>query len=308
MNLNGDIELKISEFIKSYNSLLDLEKNLKNNYNNDEFKLEEDYKKYSVEKFLVNKNNKSNNLNHIYNNFIKYQNDFISQLKDKYYQNIIIEQIYVQDAKEENIPKFSSSDNEFLKIVMNNTEIINVEAEADNSRQKIFKFNFKDIENDLAEKNKPGLKMFNIGKIRTIKYSGDPDNESIIDDFIKKYKSKDINQKQKDDIIKKFSENFGSDKINDFLSEIQKLMYFILKHDCKEEDEIHTIFNHNDFNIIKLELIKSFFNPTTDMDDEDYLTSMDNDTQNDNAIDEINYNISNLYPIYQIIENLSKNN
>jgi hypothetical protein len=314
LNLNGNIIVKIREYIKSYNSLLDLEiKKNNNNINNindvNEFKLCEDYTKYSIEKFLVNKKNDINKLNHIYNNFIKYQNNIICALKNKYFKNMKIEQINVQDAKEENVLKFSSSDDEFLKIVMNNTEIINLENK---DQQNIFKFNYRDIENDLGEKNKPGLKMFNIGKIRTIKYSGDLDNESIIDDFNKKYQIKNLNQEKKDVIKNKFIENIGLNKIDDFLLEIRKLMLYILKHECKEEDEIQTIFSYEDFNNIELDLIKSFFNSTAtkvdDEDDIDILDMMNNENQQDNSNDNIKYDIGILYSIYQIIENLKELN
>ena len=290
LNSIGNIEEKIKEFIESYNSLLDLDTD--RGINNKNLKIKEDYKEYSVENFLVNKNDEINKLNHIYNNFIHYQNNFISKLKDKYYQNLIIKEINVQEAKEGNIPNLLND--EFLKIVINNTEIINLKLKVDNHGQDNFKFNYADIENDLAEKIKPGLKMFK-SKIETIKYRNE---ENIIDYFREKYNSKDLTSNQKDS-IQKFVENIKPEEINDFLLEIRRLMLFILQqHQMKPDDELPV----NDIN--NLELIKLFFSSINDVTEEDLVDVMNEGNQKGK---EIKYFISNLYPLYMEIENYIKN-
>ena len=302
VELYNDLEEKMSKYIKSYNSLL--------NENSINFKLDESYKNKSIEIFLVNEHNEKNQLNNIFKNFIKYQNDFIFNISEKYFKNNYPEEIKVQEAKEDNIPKFNYSDGDFIEILMNN---ILIKINNNNDIKYDYEFDLEGIEKDLAEKIIPGLKKFMKDRIRTMKYSEDVTNDGIINDFIKQYKQKNLNKRQKDYIIE-FIKNYDSKKSKEFLLLIQNLIVFILTHSefkFNEETEIKTVVEkmvEKNIDKNKIELIKSFiiYNNQEEDDDDDELEEQNkifeknaNYANNGN----IEFIIGNLYPIYQEIGN-----
>ena len=277
--------------------------------------LEDGYKDQSVNILLVNEKNDNNHLITIYQKFIEYQNDFITNISEIYFKNIRLEEINVQDADERNVPQFSSLDGEFLKIILNNTEINNINTnENDENEIGTFKFIFQEMENDLSEKIKPRLKRFKNEYIRTMKYKEDINkaiiNEFIIDDFLKRYKPKDLEGNQKNN-IRDFIKNNNLEKSNDLLLSIQNLMLFILeqsKYKDKDETDIQNVINdisENDIDNNMLKLIKSFFNcyilEEDDDDEEDILNEMNQSQNND-----IRYSINNLYGLFEEIKKLIK--
>ena len=292
---NFNFDVKIIEFIKSYNYLLN-EHNFVDN-----IIPENDYQNISIKTFLVSENNNNNKLNYIYNKFIEYQNNFMV-ISKKYLTNKNMDEIDVQEASEENIPKIVSSNDEFLEILINNFSI-----KENNNEEIEFKFDLKEIENELADKIIPGLKLFNRDKIRIMKYSGEELNEideQIIIDFNKKYKSQDINQKQKDH-IKEFIEN-NNDKKNLILSFLQYLMFFILSYSkFKGETDIKEVieeFSKNNNENEKIELIKLFLGESNINQNEisnenesesfDILNQMNDSKENDDFL------INNIYSIF----------
>ena len=218
------------KYIKSYNSLLD--------ENKKDFQLTEDYDNISFEIFLVNENNDKNQLNSILNNFIKYQNDFILNISDKYFKKKNIEEINVQEANEQNIPKFCSSNNEFLAILMNNSII---KICGNNDIKFNFGFDLDGIESDLAEKIIPGLKKFRIGLIRTMKNLNVSNIDDIIYEFRKKFIINDLTQNQQD-YLNKFIKNFDKKQSDEFLLSIEKLMsYTISNNENNSETDLETV-------------------------------------------------------------------
>ena len=303
---NKDFQTNILKYIISYNSLLNF-----NNIEKDHI-LEDGYKDQSVNILLVNEKNDNNHLITIYQKFIEYQNDFITNISEIYFKNIGLEEINVQDADERNVPQFSSLDGEFLKIILNNTEMHNINTnESDENEIGTFKFIFQEMENDLSEKIKLGLKRFKKEGIRTMKYNEDINkeiiNEFIIDDFLKRYKPEDLEGNQKNN-IRDFIKNNNLEKSNDLLLSIQNLMLFILEQSkYKDETDIQKVINdisENDIDNNMLKLIKSFFNCyilEEEDDDEDILNEM-NQSQND----DIRYSINNLYGLFEEIKKLIK--
>ena len=297
-----NFEQKILEYIKSYNYLLN-EDNLLDN-----IIPENDYKNLSIKIFLVDENNKNNKLNYIYNKFIEYQNNFIINLT-KYFPNKNmneIEVINVQEASEENIPKLISSDDEFLEIIINNSLII------ENNNEEIeFEFDLEEIENELVDKIIPGIKRFNKDKIRIMEYTGEEYNEideKIINDFKKKYKFQNINQRQKD-YIKEFIEN-NKEKKNLILLSFQYLMFFILSYPIfKGESNIIEVINElpkNNNEIKKIELIKSFLGYNSINQNENENLSMNESSELDlmnNSKENEDFSVNNLYSIFHEIKN-----
>ena len=286
-----DFEKNMKLYIKSYNSLCDitLEKS---------FFLDEDYMNKPIELFLINENNNNNQLNYIFDNFINYQNDFVSQISGKYFINNNIKEIKVQEATKENIPRFCSSDDEFLNILIKNTLMKN--------NNEIFDFDLEEIENDLEEKIIPGLKKFIIGKIKKMKYNGEPINDEIIDDFQERYKPEELNEEQKD-FIKEFYEGNEENKNKDFLKALKSFMFFIMtKKDYDSDTKIQDIISNQldkniNFNKKEIDLINIFFNGDLNED------NIDGDLDEMNA-NNIVFSVNNLYPLYiEIVEKYIKN-
>ena len=289
------LDEKIEDYVKSYNYLLGKE--------NQEFKLDKGYKNKSVGIILVNEHNNNNQLNKIFNNFIEYQNDFIAKISEKYFKNINIEEIKVQDACENNVPKFCSSDEEFLEIIMNNV-LIKIDKEKNDDNKFNFDFDLDEIEKDLFGKIKPGLKRFILGKIETMKYFGNITNEEIINDFENKFKQKNITKEQIENINAFFKKDEHKNmNINDFLLILQKVMIFILTNNCfNGETDLNLVINRmseKELDKIQLELIKLFINFSSKKDDDD-----EEEEEEDEFDKNIGFSVSNLSKIYQEIEKL----
>ena len=174
--LNNNFDNKMSEYIKCYNSLLNILKidNKKN------YELESDYKDKSIELFLVNEDdneiNKINQLKNILTILIEYQNNFISNISEKYFVKKEIEEINIQDASENDIIKFSPFDDQFLQILLKNILLTN---NSENESSIKIDIDYQGIESELVEKNLFGLKKFR-KKIRTMKYNGEKFNLMMI--------------------------------------------------------------------------------------------------------------------------------
>ena len=311
LNYNSNFDEKILKFIQSYNYLLNNEENF-SNY----IIPENNYKNISIKAFLVNENNKKNKLNYIYNKFIEYQNKFIT-ISKKYFANKNlddIETISVQEAKEENIPRIISSDDEFLEILINNSSILQ-----NNKKEIEYGFDLKEIENELANKIIPGLKLFKKNKIRVMKYYGEEINEideQVLNDFNIRYKPQIINESQKN-YIKEFIEK-NKEKKNLILLSFQYLMIFILSYpefngQTNIKEVIDKLSKNKDENE-KIELIKSFFgdsninqNKSVNQSESERLDTDILDQMNDSKEYE-DFSINNLYSIYSIFLDIKKNN
>ena len=254
VNNNSNFDENVSKYIASYNYLLKADNFVDNIID------ENNNKNIMIKMFLVNENNKNNKLNYIYHKFIEYQNNFITILK-KYFsiKNFDeIEVINVQEATEKNIPKISSTDDEFLEILINNSSIFE-----NNKKEVEYEFDFKEIENELFDIIIPGLKSFNANKIRIMKYKDEENNEideQLLNDFNKRYKPQNINQNQKI-YIKEFIEK-NKEKKNLILLSFQYLMSSIisiprLNEDTNLNEVIDKLSKNNNKNE-KIELIKSF--------------------------------------------------
>ena len=312
LNYNSNFDEKILKFIHSYNYLLNAD-----NFSNHIIP-ENNYKNISIKAFLVNENNKKNKLNYIYNKFIEYQNKFIT-ISKKYFANKNlddIETISVQEAKEENIPRIISSDDEFLEILINNSSIF------ENNKKEIeYGFDLKEIENELADKIIPGLKLFNKKKIRVMKYSGEEINEideQVLNDFNIRYKPQpqNINESQKN-YIKEFIEK-NKEKKNLILLSFQYLMIFILSYpefngQTNIKKVIDKLSKNKDENE-KIELIKSFFGDSN-INQNESLNQSSSERLDTDILEQMNdskeyedFSINNLYSIYSIFLDIKKNN
>ena len=205
----------------------------------------------------------------------------------------------------ENILSLTSSDYEFLEILINNTIFL---------EKNKYELDFEGIENELADRIIPGLKRFNEGEIRVIKYYGEQYNEideQIINDFSKKYKFQELNKNQKDYIREFIQKN---NEKNNLLLSLQYVMVFILNHsEFKENTNIKEVIEEmfkTNFMKEKIEIIKSFLDNKTENEIEN---EVENDAENEepdlleqmnNPIENEEFNISYLYSIFLEIKNI----
>ena len=295
----------IDNYVNSYNLLVkDKDKKLDNN----------DLSKYSLDFFIIS--NDKNELLEIYKSFIKYQNDLINILL-KIDKNLLknINEIYVQDATNEDIPKLCSED-ELIEIIMNNSykeynfdKNSNIKYD-DNYRNIIF--NYAEIEKNLVNNICLGIKKFiesEIG-IKKIIYKDETYtdiNNDILIDFQKKYGKTKLEESEEKK-IKNILEN--KDKKESFLLSLQFLMLNILslsrELELKGKDYINDIIKK--IPIANLDLTqKEFYNIITkffeeennnDDNDDDIFSQM-----NDNTNESISFSIDKLYNIYENAKN-----
>ena len=304
----------INQFIKSYNILIKNKDNLldENNYDN-----------YNLKYFIIN--NDENPLYSIYKIFIEKQNNFILAIsKSNLYENIIknIQEINVQDASKENIPHLCPRD-KLIEIIINNTykeytvdQNNNIEY---NENYKKVIYNFDEIEKSLGNIILYGIKKFiqlDIG-IRKIIYKDqeyDDINNDIIYSFQKKYKKKELLDKEKQN-IDDFCKNKNKNECYSFLISLQFLMVKILSYftELKEDDELNDIIldkiqkmenlTNNEKEYISI--IKTFLEIEVNGNVDNNENYFDDDNSNENK--EINYTLDNILPIYEKVKELYEN-
>jgi len=205
---NFDEDL-IKNFIDDYNSFCDEKNRIK----------KDKYDDCTLDYFVIDK---KNFLYEIYEKLIEYQNEFLLNIsKKKEYETYIknIEEIYIQDANDNDVPRLNEK--KLLDVIINYSFLENKETN----------FNFDMIEKKLIEETIPGIKKFISGDlaIRQIIYKGKFNtlNNDILYDFQKKMKSKILNKKQEEIILGKIKGKTKNELLPLLLS-IQSLMMFIL--------------------------------------------------------------------------------
>ena len=288
--LNYD-EGKMKKYIDSYNSILEIldKKDKKINISKNE--------NCSLDYFVVDDKSENNYLYNIYEQLIKYQNEFIDIIYDNFdtYKNDIEEirknEIRIQEANEKDIINFTEE--KFLDIIINSSFV-------DFSLDEKIIFEKTDLNLDMIEKNIieeiiPGIKKFICGKsaIRKIIYKDDINNElsdemlnEILCDFEKKITSQIINDEQKKNII----ENIKSLDKNKILLSLQYLMFYILSNEIKEDENINDLLDKDDIND-NIKYLKSLFPKSNDGDDDPY----NEDNQNEE------FKVRHLLSIYKLI-------
>ena len=295
----------INNYIKDYNSLVE-EKN----------KIEQNsYENYTLDYFIIRDGNNKNNLLEIYKNFVEKQNEFISKIEKNeihkaYLDNI--EEIYIQEAKEMDIPKLLSNE-KLIKIIINSSyKEYGFDSNIYNDNIKKIIFDYEKIEKYLGENILMGIKKFkSFDKgITTIKYKGENNidiDSDILYDFQKKYGKELLEENEIQEILNFIQNQNESNKEDLFLS-LQLLMYHILSITSKEDDDILYIINnmpiesYNEIQKKQYFLIKSFFEKgSVDNgdagDDENYDDLLEQMNNNDNSLN--NYTVKKLFSIYE---------
>ena len=100
-------------------------------------------------------------------------------------------------------------------------------------------FDFDSIEEELGKKLLPGLKKFNVDKIRFVTYLYEEfrgENSSILSDYINKYNQRDLEEFEKERLIHLVEINNKNNRFyNDVFSSLQILMKEILKENYEQD-------------------------------------------------------------------------
>jgi len=309
-NINYFDDNLMKDYIKAYNSLLDKkDKIIKNNYGD-----------YTLDYFIIDKDNENNSLYDIYQQFIEYQNEFLSILKNyKEYEKYLerIEEIYIQDANEYDILKFNEEN--LFDIIINCSYFdFNIADNNNiNSKNEILiktEFNFSLIEKKLIEEIISGIKRFISGDygIRRIKYKGDVYNNlnnEILYDYEKNIISKNLDEKQNERLIEYIKEK-NKNEISSFLISLQSLMIFILskENELNQDNNIYDVItkiketNENNYKN-QIYILNTLFNNNEDNKENENNEENEifdyNNVENENN-SKVEYNICHLIPIFDV--------
>ena len=210
-----------------------------------------------------------------YSNFIEWQNKFINLILDNINQNSPLycyveqlnEEILVQDAKEDNVLKLNKSVFEKLNLLIKMYSMRNIiENNCINyNNYRRIKFNFDEIEIELAKIILPGLKKFKSNddpiKFMVYLYEGNRSHKSqILMKFENKYPSKELNEKEKR-IIYNFIKKYENSRkiLNEIFFSCQILIDYIQKENYNKLNSIFDIINELP-NFIEINnFLKKFF-------------------------------------------------
>ena len=216
-------------------------------------------KKMSLNYFLVDDGQLGGGmyLASAYSNFIEWQNKFISAILDNINQDSQLycyveqlnEEIYVQDAKEENVLKLDENVFDKLNHLIKVYSIRNIfdNNDINYSNYKRIKFNFDEIESELGKLILPGLKKFKSSedpiKFMVYLYEGNRSQKSqILLKYETKYPSQELNIQEKR-ILYIFLHKYETSRktINEFLFSCQILIDYILKENYNVQSSIKDI-------------------------------------------------------------------
>ena len=216
-----------------------------------------------------------------YSNFIEWQNKFISLILDNINQDSVLycyleqlnEEIYVQDAKDENILNMDDNVQNKLKDMIMIYSIRNIfdNDKINYSNYRRIKFNFDEIESELGRLILPGLKKFKsiddpITFI-TYLYEGHRSQKSeILLKYEIKYPSRNLTKKEQN-ILYNFIHKFEKNRkiMNDFLSSSEILINYIQKENYNKSIPLYQIIQElPDYIYLNTDLIKLFENNNQD--------------------------------------------
>ena len=219
-----------------------------------------------------------------FQNFIIWQNQFLDSLIEPLKQNGILhhyienmgKNIDVQNAKKNEILNFDEVNKKFIEIIFDNSKR-NIYIDNDIINYKDYKkviYNFDSIENTLGEMILPGKVKFNgIESLRFVTYTFEGfrgSKTSVLSDFLKKYKSKNLTPEKKQKIyegLKDKLENIN-DELSKILFSIQLLIYYLTQDEKDPNTEIKEVIKELPYYVnISKECIDFFENQNLEVNE-----------------------------------------
>ena len=215
-----------------------------------------------------------------YTNFIEWQNKFINYILENInqdsnlfcYSSQLNQEIYIQDATEEEILQLDNETQNKMNDMLNIHSIRNIFSEKTDKinymNYKRIKFNFEQIESDLAKLILPNLKRFksnendNPIKFITYLYEGYRSKKSeFLLNYEFKYPSRELNSQEQKYLFQFMKEHEKDRKImNEFLSSCQILIDYIQKENYNISSKLSDIIKELPYYLELNEKFKNFFN------------------------------------------------
>ena len=195
-----------------------------------------------------------------YENFIAWQNNFINSVISKNKMNGVLnsyvpqleQEIDVQDAREDDIIDINQETYTNLKNLIRSCSMRNIIGKGNKINYYNYnniEYNYDFIEEELAKMILPGKKKFKTGKnsIKFVIYFSEGfrgENSEALIEYITKYPSRELNQKEKDALIDFLDENKSKGIYNDVFSSLQILMNEIVKENYEPNFLIYKIIEN----------------------------------------------------------------
>ena len=211
-----------------------------------------------------------------YRNFIDWQNNFISNIirngqntKLNIYFSQLNQEIYINDANEEDIIKINRNILKQVKDMINKYSMRNIfkNGKIDYKEFNTINYDFDSIEEELAKIILPGIKKFVTREedepIRffTFLYEAFRSNRSsIITNFNKKYASRDLSKEQQKLNVKLYKFiKIKKPNLKNILSSLQILIDYIQKENLGKDEQISNVIKNLPEYINIDEKLKMFF-------------------------------------------------
>ena len=257
--LNNDKEFEkeyINPFIKGWNEIKNKSTQYKCRILRDLGKGEKPFEINNfncLSDFLVDDGDKESGmfLAAAYQYFIESQNNFINEIIEKNnfkgilnsYVSQLKQTINIQDVSKNEILILDGNLYKYFNELIITNSMRNIFT--DNKNEINYKnyndiiFDFDSIEEELGKKLLPGLKKFNVDKIRFVTYLYEEfrgENSSILSDYINKYNQRDLEEFEKERLIHLVEINNKNNRFyNDVFSSLQILMKEILKENYEQD-------------------------------------------------------------------------
>ena len=277
INDNIFINEFVNPFIEGWNKIKDKSVQYKCRILRDLSKGEKPFEmdiKNSLSDFLIDDGDKESGmfLASAYQYLIESQNIFINEIVEKNNLNGILnsyisqltQSINIQDATKNEIVNIDDNLYQYFNDLIISNSMRNIftdnKNEIDYNNYNDIIFNFEAIEEELGKKILPGLKKFNVDKIKFITYLYEGfrgENSSILVNYSNKYNQRDLKEAEKDAIVRLLESNNNKRFYNDVFSSLQILMNEIIKENYEQDYLLYKIIEKlPNYNILNEELIR----------------------------------------------------
>ena len=196
-----------------------------------------------------------------YENFIKWQNEFLNYIIENGVNKSNLN-LYIENMKNE-IPIYEANSNQILLInnffsssifygfddlinTFSYRNIFNEDGTTNYKNYNDFKYDISTIEEELAKLILSGKCLFEKDNIRLVIYWGEGFNRGksdILEKFYKRYKQKDLEEKEKKIILKYMKGKININK-NQFFASLQLLIFYLGNNNLNENDTINSIIEN----------------------------------------------------------------
>ena len=193
-----------------------------------------------------------------YQNFIKWQNEFLNHIIKNDSKKEIFK-CYLENLKKE-IPIYDANPNQILSIsscfgnffddlddlinTYSRRKIFNKDGTINYSQYNKYEFDIPSIEEELAKGILPGKCLFEEDNYYFVTFWGEGFNggkSNIFHNFNKKYQQSNLDNKEKDIIVEFLRRHPNRNEFKLFFSSMQLIIFYLMNNDFDENDTISNI-------------------------------------------------------------------